>query len=159
MTDEDKAWAANWIRHAAGDWGKGRTEDKPEEEQLRMQLRRMQQRRPQAFKWLVANNDYARRLAAAMGLLSDDPKASWQDIDPSEVRRKIRMISDSPFPLLYGKFLATALRAHASHHLGLLPPAWLDEPEEARADNIVPFKAAALDITAEFKRGPVLSDA
>lgn len=65
-----------------------------------------------------------------------EAEASWKNITAEQVRAKIRTLDGHPMRDLLGHFLATALRRHASHHVGLLPPPWLadrSEPAEAVA--------------------------
>lgn len=66
MNDEDQALVRNWLRHAAGDWGKEGAPDKPGW-CLRMQLDRMRFRRPAAFQHLVLTDKQAQRIAAHAG--------------------------------------------------------------------------------------------
>jgi hypothetical protein len=156
MTDEDRAWTTNWLRHSSGDWGKGRLTEISEEAQLRLQLQRMQRFRPAAFAWLVANDERAYLLARRMQLLQADASESWAAIAPQQVRAKIRAINDSPTSLLFGRFLATALERHAPHHLGLLPPQWLEGSDDQPA-TVVPLRAAASKVPTEVRRGPRLA--
>jgi hypothetical protein len=143
--EEDVAWATAWLRNA--DAGM-------EQHLLERRLRRMHERRIGGFRWLVANDARARRIASRLSLL-DAGKASWEAIDAIEVRRKIRNVEAAAFPPLLGHFLATALRNHAPHHLGLLPPQWLEDSDD-QAATVVPLRAAATPIHAEVRRGPVI---
>lgn len=56
---------------------------------------------------------------------------SWRGITAGEVRAKIRALDGHPFRTMFGSILATALRRHATEHLGLLPPEFLDERRAA----------------------------
>ena len=153
MTDEDRAWANNWARHASGDWGKGgRLTEIAEEAQLRFQLERMERRRPTAFRWLMANDARAYQLAKRMHLLPAEQAESWSSVTPQQVRAKIRNVNDSPAPMHFGHIRAGALSRHAPHHLGLLPPAWLDQLEQQPT----PLRAAASAIPTEVRRGEPL---
>ena len=152
---EDLSWAKAWLRYAAGNWGAdGRDEDMTEEQQLEARLKRLHQRRHGAFEWLIANDARARQMAKRLGLL-EAGKASWQGIDAADVRRKIRNVEASGMSLRLGHFLATALRNHAPHHLGLLPPQWLEDGDDQGAV-VVPLRAAATPMQAEVKRSPVI---
>ena len=57
---EPRAWAVNWLRHAAGEWGGSPGN-------LGHDLARCRKHRPQAFAWLVLNSTRAAGLAASRG--------------------------------------------------------------------------------------------
>jgi hypothetical protein len=78
-------------------------------------------------------------------------RESWRNITPEQIRAKIRALNGNPMRDVLGHFLATALANHAPHHLGLLPPQWLDVVTEP-AEVTVLRRPAAFTITSEVKR-------
>lgn len=179
VSGEDAALARNWQRHAAGDWGKaGRAEELTEEQQLRRQLDRLRTRRPAVYDWLIANDDRARRIAIATGWvqLQHDPatleqrmQADWGSITPEQIGRKLiapeQLASTPPNALIQtpGKMadawlalLRSAVEKYAPQHAHLVPERII--AAEVVQDNVVPLRAAAIDITAEFRRGPIIED-
>ena len=89
---------------------------------------------------------------AAQDEIDRDVRESWANITAPQVRAKIRELEGNGMRATLGHFLATAIAKHAPHHLGLLPPEWLDAPKEPveRAK----MRAAAAEIRPEVKRGP-----
>jgi len=65
LTAQEQAMAANWTRHADGDWGKIVPRDPSSS--LHFELRFYRNSWDRVFKHLVANNDLARRIATRSG--------------------------------------------------------------------------------------------
>lgn len=71
----------------------------------------------------------------------DDALESWGTITPVEVRAKIADVEAQPastWKVACGRLLAGALRKHAPHHLGLLPPPWLSESDSPAPTSAAP---------------------
>jgi hypothetical protein len=82
-------------------------------------------------------------------------RESWEGITAAQVRAHIRDLADfapTDMAIAHRGILAHALANRAPQHLGLLPPAWLNDltepPERAK------LRVAAVDIRPEVKRGP-----
>ena len=82
-----------------------------------------------------------------------DVSESWANITAPQVRAKIRELDGNGMRQTLGHFLATAVAKHAPHHLGLLPPEWIDAPPAEPAAR-AKLRVVAADIHAEVKRGP-----
>ena len=83
-----------------------------------------------------------------------DVSESWANITAPQVRAKIRELDGNGMRATLGHFLATAIAKHAPHHLGLLPPEWLDEPQEHRrnAPNSAPQPPTSTPRSSEASR-------
>ena len=94
---------------------------------------------------------------AAQDAIDRDVRESWANITAAEVRAKIRALEGHKMRATLGHFIATAIGKHAPHHLGLLPPEWIDEPPGEPAERAklreASLRAAAAGIQAEVKRG------
>ena len=88
-------------------------------------------------------------------------REEWEGVTAAQVRGHIRdLASFSPtdMAIAHRGILAHGLAKNAPQHLGLLPPEWLQgvtEPAERAKLREASLRAAAAEIHAEVKRGPL----
>jgi hypothetical protein len=104
--------------------------------------------------------------------IDQEVEESWATITPRQIHAKVRALEGHPMRAMIGSFLASALRKHAPHHLGLLPPEWLTDdaepasvvalrqpPPERKPATLSPeqltaIRAAAIGISPQVRKGP-----
>lgn len=120
LPDEDRHLVANWQKHRAGDWGKAKdgTLCSGSAKRLRFELELIRKSHPEAFQWLVANDDEAGRIAALEGWLSVEEH--WEPTE--EERDAVRLCV---------KEAVVAIRTKAIHQA--VPNAGQISLEEERA--------------------------
>lgn len=141
LSSSDRAGASAWLNAAAGSASAG---------ELIARLDVIRGKQEAAFRWLVANNDHARNIAAAKGWEVRD--GMWDGLDhPGRLLAQVRAIIDPPHPM--AKMLLGILRAaverHAPQNLGLVPSdasqTFSADPAAARAPTPVQRQAINAD--------------
>lgn len=53
-----------------------------------------------------------------------DRAAGWGAMTPEQLRRRVANLDGHPYRVSFGRILAGAVKRHAPHLLGLVPPEW-----------------------------------